>query len=305
VTSTLSFPHVSTQFGDFKIFDCTHFQLALKLMPWGLAQNQRTSKGQLKCAVRLDGVAWVPDQINLDAQIHNDNRHFASLIDWTKHGITYLFDRGFRKLDTLATLHSSGNFFITRLHHGTHVTVVRERLFESCRHGTLSIRHAQLVRLGTGARALPCCFRLITAINDASTPPLPLYFLTNRVDLTPEEITDIYRYRWQIECFFKWLKSSLHLSHFFSYSEHGVYLQLYVTLIFHLLLLRYHRKQTLAGQLGIATQRQVFNALCQTILALGVFLGQATEDGDSPPGPLVALPPGGEPTCVIAYEVNT
>lgn len=301
--SAWSFPRLATQFGTFKIFDCTHVRLALKLMPWSTPQNQRSHTGQLKCAVRLDGVAWVPDRLNLDPQSHNDNIHFATLIDWTARGVTYLFDRGFRKIDTLVKIHASGNFFITRLHQGTNVTVVNELLFEPLKHGDLTILHDQSIRLGSGRRQTAPIFRLLTARSQPHDALL--YFLTNRSDLAPEEIADLYRYRWQIECFFKWLKQSLHIVQFFSYSENGVYLQLYVTLIFHLLLLRYHRQQKLAGQLGIATQRQVFNALCQTILALGVFLGKKTASGPSPSCPLIALPPGGEPTCFIDSEANT
>lgn len=303
INSAWSCSRLATQFGTFKIFDCTHLRLALKLMPWGTPQNQRSQTGQLKCAVRLDGVAWVPDRLNLDPQSHNDNTHFATLIDWTARGLTYLFDRGFRKIDTLVKIHASGNFFITRLHQGTNVTVVKELLCEPLKHGDLTILHDQSIRLGSGRRQTAPIFRLLTA--RSTQHDALLYFLTNRTDLAPEEIAAIYRDRWQIECFFKWLKHSLHITHLFSYSENGVYLQLYATLIYHVLLLRYHRQQKLAGQLGIATQRRVFNALCQTILTLGVFLGQTTEDGDSPPCPLVALPPGGEPTCVIACEVNT
>lgn len=290
IRSTLDMSHVAAQFGTFKIFDCTHLQLALKLMPWGRAQHQRAHAGQLKCAVRLDGMAWIPDHLNVDAQIQNDNRHFASLIDWTVRGVTYLFDRGFRKLDTLVKIEHSGNFFITRLHQGTSVQVVHERLFEPLHHGTLTIRHDQTVQLGRGTRQTPPCFRLISAVNQEHDPPTPLQFLTNRFDLDPLEVAEMYRYRWQIECFFKWLKHALHLTHFWSYSENGIYLQIYTTLIFHLLLLHYHQQQKVAGQLGIATQRDVFNALCQAILMMGVGLGMTMTSGESDACTLLALP---------------
>lgn len=271
--SSLSFPQVAKQFGAFKIFDCTHLQLALKLMPWGKKQNQRAHKGQLKCAVRLDEVAWVPDILNLDANLHNDNLHFASLIDWTKRGLTYLFDRGFRKIDTLVKIHLSGNFFITRWHQGTSITVVKELLCEPLKHDALTILHDQRISLGSGKRQTRPFFRLITARCTQGSTSTPLYFLTNRFDLDPLDVAAIYRYRWKIECFFKWLKSSLKITHFFSYSENGVYLQIYVTLIFHLLLLHYHQKQGLAGQLGIDTQRHAFNSFCNTILVIGIRIG--------------------------------
>lgn len=273
IHSSLSCSQVARQFGAFKILDCTHFQLALKLMPWGKSQNQRAHKGQLKCALRLDEATWVPDVVNLDAQIHHDNTHFATLIDWTKRGLTYLFDRGFRAIETLVKLQESGNFFITRLHQGTTWTVIKERLCEPLRQGTLTIHHDQCVSLGRGKRKTAPWFRLITAVSEADREPTTLYFLTNRFDLDPVEVAAIYRYRWQIECFFKWLKSSLKIDHFFRYSENGVYLQLYVTLVFHLLLLSYHHTQGLSGHLGIETQRHVFNAFCHTLLARGIRMG--------------------------------
>jgi hypothetical protein len=242
-------------------------------MPWGVMQNQRAHKGQLKCALRLDGVAWVPDLINLDAQIHNDNTHFASLIEWTSRGFTDLFDRGFRKLAILVKLQETGNFFITRLHQGTHVTVRKERVCEPLCQGTLTIRHDQCVSLGSGTRKTPPVFRLLTVTSAAGDDQTPLYFLTNRFDLDPFEVAAIYRYRWQIELFFRWLKSSLKIAHFFSSSENGVYLQLYVTLIVHLLLLHYHRQQGLRGHLGIGTQRHAFHTFCLTLLGLGFRMG--------------------------------
>jgi Transposase DDE domain len=273
IRSALSFSQVANQFGAFKIFDCTHFQLALRLMPWGKPQNQRAHKGQLKCAVRLDEVAWVPEVVNLDASVHNDNCHFEHLIDWTKRGFTYLFDRGFRKIEILVKLHLNHNFFITRLHQGTRVTVVKELLYEPLPHGLLTILHDQCIRLGSGKQQTPPFFRLITARSIQGNSCTTLYFLTNRFDLDPWDVAAIYRYRWQIECFFKWLKSSLKITHFLSYSENGVYLQIYVTLIFHLLLVHYHHAQGLPGQLGINTQRHAFNAFCNTMLTVGIRIG--------------------------------
>jgi hypothetical protein len=292
IRSALSSSRVASQFGDFRIFDCTHLALALHLMPWSRPQNQRLQTGQLKWALRLDQTTWVPDVLNLDAASHNDNTHFPDLIDWTKRGLTYLFDRGFRKIDILLRLHQQGHFFITRLHQGTHVTVVKERAYEPLRQGTLTIRHDQCVSLGTGTRQTPPVFRLITAISETRQPPRPLYFLTNRFDLDPFDVAAIYRYRWQIECFFKWLKSALQIDHFFSYTENGVYLQLYVTLIFHLLLVHYHQQQRLAGRLGVTTQRHAFNAVCNTILTIGIRIGRRSRRSpplsEAPP-PVVCL----------------
>lgn len=238
------------------------------------------------------------DRLKLDPQSRHGNPHFATLIDWTDRGLTYLFERGFRSIDTLVKINTSENFFITRLHQEPHLTVVKELLCEPLRHGNLTMLHDQSIRLGSGRRQTAPLFRLLTA--RSTQHDALLYFLTNRTDLATEKIATIYRDRWQIECFFKWLKHSLYMTHLFSYSENGVYLQLYATLIYHLLLRRYHRQQKLAGQLGIATQRRVFNALCQTILTLGLHLGNTMASSTSTSRQGVALPEAGE----SAYCLN-
>ena len=69
IDSQFSMPRIAERFGKFKIFDCTHLVLALKLMPWGKKQNQRRKKGQLKVSTRIDEGSQVPDVINLDPDI--------------------------------------------------------------------------------------------------------------------------------------------------------------------------------------------------------------------------------------------
>lgn len=273
VDSPLSAPRLDKAFGDFKIFDCTHLALSLKLMGWGKKQNQRNKKGQLKIAMRIDEGGIIPDIVNLDPNIGNDNLHFKELIDWAKKYITYLFDRGFRCIARLVDIHLSGNFFITRLHGGTSFEVIRDMRFEKERRKHLEIIKDQVVRIGKGKNQSKVLFRLVTAVSYAKEIPEVLYFLTNRFDLEDFEIAAIYLYRWQIEIFFRWLKSNLKINRFFSYCENGVYLQIYSTLILNLLLAIYHNQKHLPGRLGINTQRDLFNQLWNETFWLGVKLG--------------------------------
>lgn len=221
----------------------------------------------------MDEGAQVPDVVNLDADIQNDDAHFEKLIDWTKKGYTYLFDRGFKRIKSLVKIHLSGNFFVTRLHGCISFEVVKKFVFERMRKGDLEIIKDQQVRLGKEKRRTKPFFRLITAISYKNETPKTLYFLTNRFDLTPFEVAELYHFRWEIESLYKWFKSHLKINHFFSYSENGVYLQIYITLIFNLLLLIYHKTQHLDGCLGVNTQRHLFNSICNAILLLGIKFG--------------------------------
>lgn len=70
----------------------------------------------------------------------------------------------------------------------------------------------------------------------------PITFITNVPDLTPTEVTELYRRRWDIEVFFKFLKQELNFSHFINRSENGIRIMLYATLIAATLLLVYKKK---------------------------------------------------------------
>ena len=69
-----------------------------------------------------------------------------------------------------------------------------------------------------------------------------VYFITNNMELTPKEIAEAYRRRWDIEVFFKFLKQELNFSHFLSTSENGIKVRLYMTLITAMLIMIYNRK---------------------------------------------------------------
>ncbi len=68
-----------------------------------------------------------------------------------------------------------------------------------------------------------------------------IYFLTNIQDLKAYEITEIYKKRWEIEVFFKFIKQHLHFKHFLNYSENGIKVTMYMTMIVAILILIYKK----------------------------------------------------------------
>lgn len=290
VRSPFAAAQLQEPIGTFKMFDATYLRLCLALIPWGKPQNQRTGTGQMLLSLRLDKGGYIPDAVNLDSNPANCETHFERLIDWTQRQITYLFDRGYRGIETLVKLHRSGNFFLTRWNQSVHLTVIKNLLLGTERRGNLDILRDQIVRLGTGKKRAGELFRRVTArYSPRRGDPTILHFLTNRFDLDPFDVAAIYRYRWQIELFFKWLKSGLHIHHFITYSENGVYAQIYITLILNLLLAIYHQQHRLTCRFGINTQRAVINQLFLVAIAMGMAI--ARQFSQEHPWPIQAIPP--------------
>jgi IS4 transposase len=80
------------------------------------------------------------------------------------------------------------------------------------------------------------------------------YFFTNNLELSPKEIADIYKQRWEIEVFFRFIKQELNASHFLSVSENGIKVIIYMTLIAAMLLLLYKK----INDLGYKTAKRRF-----------------------------------------------
>ncbi len=82
-------------------------------------------------------------------------------------------------------------------------------------------------------------FRLIKSQSKKTNEEI--YFLTNIQDLKAYEITEIYKKRWEIEVFFKFIKQHLHFKHFLNYSENGIKVTMYMTVIVAILILIYKK----------------------------------------------------------------
>ena len=88
-------------------------------------------------------------------------------------------------------------------------------------------------------------FRLIIGYIKESRKPI--YFITNNLDLEPMEIAEIYRQRWDIEVFFRYLKQNLNLKHIVSRNENAIKVMLYMTLILSILIIVYKKKNKISS----------------------------------------------------------
>ena len=201
--------------------DATTVDLCLSLFPW--AQFRR-HKSAVKLHTLLDLRGNIPTVIMVTSgRVHDV--HFLDHVVW-EAGAIYLMDRGYLDFRRLYRIHPSGAFFVTRS---------RKRL-DFQRHSsqdvdkTAGLRSDQIITLNNPVpkRGYPEQFRRIRYI-DPETKRC-FVFLTNNTLLPARTIADLYRCRWQVELFFRWIKQHLRIKAFYGTSENAVKTQVWTAI---------------------------------------------------------------------------
>ncbi len=151
-----------------------------------------------------------------------------------------VFDRAYVDYNKFDHYCDKGISFVTRLKKNAAVEVI-ENLPT-----TGNVQRQQIAYLGTQTKKMKHPLRLIEVID---TEGNPVVIITNNFTLDVEEISNIYRNRWQIEIFFKWLKQNMHVKHFYGLSQKAVENQLLVALITYCLLISMKLKAGFDGSL--------------------------------------------------------
>lgn len=167
-------------------------------------------------------------------------------IDTTNDNV-FVFDRGLCSNHTKETLSNDGIGFVTRIRSSTKYEVIEELTIPMNHINNLTITHQQLIKLNKTQTT----FKLIRAINEDQKE---LFFLSNLIHEDCQTIIQIYRKRWEIETFFRFLKQELNLSHLVAMNENGISIILYMTMILSMLILIYKK----INQLGYKTAKRRF-----------------------------------------------
>jgi len=149
-------------------------------------------------------------------------------------GVTYVFDLGYYDYGWWARLHQAGCRIVTRLKANTPFEIVEDRLVppgSSIR----SDRIGHLPKRLAASRRNPMSDHVREVAVESETGKV-LRIFTNDLTASAQEIADLYKRRWAIELFFRWVKQSLKISHFLGTSENAVRIQIAVALIAFLLL---------------------------------------------------------------------
>lgn len=206
---------------DIYAFDSTTIDLCLTLFDWA---KFRKAKGGIKVHTLFDIVTGIPTFVYITEAKVND----VNAMDEIPYqaGSFYIFDRGYNDFSRLFTIHKLGAIFIVRGKKNIKFKRIswRRRLQDNVLSDSI-IRFAGYYQ----EKDYPDELRLIKYWDDENKRKF--IFLTNNFDLTALEISELYKQRWQIELFFKWMKSHLKIKHFYGTSFNAVKIQIYVAII--------------------------------------------------------------------------
>jgi putative transposase len=210
-------------------FDATIINLCLSLFPWA---KFRTTKGGIKLHTLLDHDGYIPAFIKVTAAKVADIT-VAKLLRLPAFSIVVL-DRAYLDFNWLHKLTEKKVFFVTRLKKGINYRVLERRKVIK----TKALTSDQTILL-TGTKAENCPIQLRRVGYRDQETGQHYVFLTNIFHLSARTIADIYRERWQVELFFKWIKQNLKIKSFFGTSKNAVMTQIWIAIITMLLLAYY------------------------------------------------------------------
>lgn len=201
--------------------DATTIDLCLSLFPWA---KFRQHKAAVKLHTLLDLRGNIPTVVTItDGSVHEA----TVLEEWVfDSGAFYLMDRAYLDYVSLHRLHLAGAFFVTRAKTNSKFRWLRSQPVD---HAS-GIKCDQVVRLfhHQSRKKYPSRLRRIS-YHDAATGN-QLVFLTNNFVLPPLVIAQLYRCRWQVELFFKWIKQHLRIKKFYGTTENALKTQIWIAI---------------------------------------------------------------------------
>jgi hypothetical protein len=209
--------------GKYYAFDSTTIDLCMSLFEWA---RFRSTKSGIKVHTQIDIVTQIPVSFNItEAAIHDVNA-----MDWINYEpfACYIFDRGYWDMERLYRIELINSFFVIREKRNPKFEVVAgEDLLE----GTDNVLRDQTVRFTTkgNEKNYPAEIRRIVYYDTVLRRTFTYY--TNNFYLKAEVIAFLYKNRWIVEIFFKWMKSHLRIKFFWGNSENAVRIQIYVAII--------------------------------------------------------------------------
>ena len=247
--------------------DATTIDLCLSLFPW--APSMRS-----KAAVRLHTLLDLRGNIPAFIRISTGKMHEVRVLDElpVERGAFYVMDKAYIDFKRLYRMHLQAAFFVTR-HKKDHVFNRRESRPVDRATG---VRSDQTIRF-TGTQSItdyPAPLRRVSFYDTERNRKL--VFITNNFELTPLCIAQLYRKRWQVELFFKWIKQHLRITAFYGNSDNAVRTQIWIAVaVYVLVAILRHR---LGSQLSMADVLQVLSVNAFEKTPINKLLSQISRD---------------------------
>jgi transposase len=220
--------------------DSTTIDLCLSLFPWA---HFRSTKSAVKVHALLDLHGSIPAFI----RVTTGDRHDVNILDEIviEPGAYYIMDRGYMDFFRLHRIHLAGAFFVTRARSDQRL----RRVYSRPAHKPSGIIADQIVSLEVFRthRDYPSHLRRIR-FHDPQTGK-HLIFLTNQLTLPATTICALYKSRWRVELFFKWIKQHLRIKAFYGNTENAVKTQIWIAISVYLLVAIIKKRMQMAGSL--------------------------------------------------------
>jgi hypothetical protein len=238
--------------------DSTTIDLCLSLFPWA---RFRSTKAAVKLHTLLDVRGPIPTMIAISEGKQADVRVLDELIP--EPGAFYVMDRGYLDFARLYRFVLTGAFFVTRTKAGVQLNRLESRPVD--RSTGIRSDHIVWLRSLQSATHYPDRLRRVT-FRDPEDGKV-LVFLTNNFDLPAEVIAHLYKLRWRVELFFKWIKQNLRIKHFFGTSDNAVKTQVWIAVCVYVLVAIIRKELQLDLSLSQILQVLSVNAFEQAPLA--------------------------------------
>ena len=210
-------------------FDSSTIELCLSLCPWATLHH---GKGGFKMHTLMDLNGSIPTFIRLtEASVHDSKVMDEIPVEANAY---YLMDKGYVKFDSLYRhFHQNHAWFVTRAKDNMLYEVIESRDVDS-QAGLISDQTIRLSGYYTASK-YPDNLRLV--VYEDFRDGKVYRFLTNNYAIDAITVAELYRERWQIEIFFKWIKQHLHIKTFYGTSQNAVYTQIWIAVCDYLLLI--------------------------------------------------------------------
>lgn len=248
----LLFEKFNTELGEqnaLQKYDSTMVAISSKLVDWGMKVGHKTNKKQLKVTVGLHG------SLPCDFKIFTENKHNCEdltipevILDYRHNKASVVtFDRGVQKRTTFVKFDEQDILFVTRIKTDATHHVIRNIDITKKETESLIFEDDLEVNFNDSAtrKRLLTSFRLIKAVIKESNEKI--YFVTNNFELEANEIANLYKQRWEIEVFFRFIKQQLNFSQLVNRNLNGVKVMIYMTLILASMIIIYKKKNNLKG----------------------------------------------------------
>lgn len=222
------------KFGTTKMIDSTTVSMCLTFFEWA---KFRSTKSGFKMHTSIDGATGIPDRIIFSNAACHDRTKMDELM--TDKETIYICDKGYVDYERFDKYTTGGIHFISRLKDNAKITVVEELpiTYSTEKDGLLpkgsTIFFDKKVRLGSEyINQTKKSYRIVKIIDPTGKE---LVFVTNVMQFASEEIAWLYKRRWDIELFFKWIKQHCKIKNLIGHSENAVRLQMITGIITYVL----------------------------------------------------------------------